>query len=50
VEALVAVVVAVSELGASRGAIAELELNPVRVAPSGAVAVDALIVRGQSRS
>jgi succinyl-CoA synthetase beta subunit len=49
VAALTAVVAAVSELGAARRAITELELNPVRVAPSGAVAVDALIVQGEGQ-
>ncbi|MGD6748477.1 acetate--CoA ligase family protein [Streptomyces sp. BH106] len=44
VEALVDVVVAVSEVIAGREDIAEVELNPVRVSPEGAVAVDALVI------
>ncbi|MET8473655.1 acetate--CoA ligase family protein [Streptomyces sp. NPDC006422] len=43
VSALVDVVVAVSELIAGRADVAEVELNPVRVAPDGALAVDALV-------
>ncbi|MFF1734406.1 acetate--CoA ligase family protein [Streptomyces sp. NPDC058247] len=41
VDALAAVVVAVSQLIADRG---EIELNPVRVSPEGALAVDALVI------
>ncbi|WP_306319616.1 MULTISPECIES: acetate--CoA ligase family protein [unclassified Streptomyces] len=44
VEALVSVVVAVSEVIAGRADIGEVELNPVRVAERGALAVDALVV------
>ncbi|MFE7155978.1 acetate--CoA ligase family protein [Streptomyces sp. NPDC057636] len=44
VDALAAVVVAVSELIADRGDIGEIELNPVRVSPEGALAVDALAI------
>ncbi|MFI8794175.1 acetate--CoA ligase family protein [Streptomyces sp. NPDC055105] len=44
VDALAAVVVAVSELIADRGDIGEIELNPVRVSPEGALAVDALVI------
>ncbi|MFJ9181192.1 acetate--CoA ligase family protein [Streptomyces sp. NPDC102360] len=46
VEALVDVVVAVSEVITDREDIAEVELNPVRVAPDGALAVDGLVVAG----
>ncbi|MGD6757181.1 acetate--CoA ligase family protein [Streptomyces sp. BH105] len=42
--ALVDVVVAVSEVIASREDITEVELNPVRLAPEGALAVDGLVV------
>ncbi|MGU3653549.1 acetate--CoA ligase family protein [Mycolicibacterium sp. A43C] len=42
--ALADVVVAVSELAAARGDITEIEINPVRVAPTGALAVDALVI------
>jgi len=44
VDALAAAVVAASELIASSTTIAELEINPVRVAPAGALAVDALVI------
>ncbi|WP_205786765.1 acetate--CoA ligase family protein [Specibacter cremeus] len=44
IEALAAVVVSVSEAIAANGHITELELNPIRVAPEGALAVDALVV------
>ncbi|GAB3874002.1 hypothetical protein GCM10029964_015250 [Kibdelosporangium lantanae] len=44
IDALVDVIVRVSELIASRPDIAEIELNPVRVAASGVLAVDALVV------
>ncbi|MFF3489719.1 acetate--CoA ligase family protein [Streptomyces sp. NPDC002795] len=44
VEALVDVVVAVSEVIAGREDIDEVELNPVRLAPGGALAVDALVL------
>ncbi|MFE5686438.1 acetate--CoA ligase family protein [Streptomyces sp. NPDC056512] len=44
VDGLAAVVVAVSELIAGRGDIGEIELNPVRVSPEGALAVDALVI------
>jgi acyl-CoA synthetase (NDP forming) len=45
VAALAEVVVTVSGLLAARPDLAEIELNPVRVGPRGAVAVDALLVR-----
>ncbi|MHC5259077.1 acetate--CoA ligase family protein [Streptomyces sp. UC4497] len=49
-EALVDVVVAVSEVIAGREDIAEVELNPVRLAPGGALVVDALVLgAGASR-
>jgi acyl-CoA synthetase (NDP forming) len=48
VDALAAIVVAVSEAIASRTGISDLELNPVRVAPGGALAVDALVVAAES--
>jgi acyl-CoA synthetase (NDP forming) len=41
--ALVDVVVAVSDLVSRNGDVRELELNPVRVGVSGAVAVDAVL-------
>lgn len=44
IDALAAIVVAVSEAIASRSAIVELEVNPIRCGPTGAVAVDALVV------
>ncbi|MFF1688066.1 MULTISPECIES: acetate--CoA ligase family protein [unclassified Streptomyces] len=44
VDALAAVVVAVSQLIADRGDLGEIELNPVRVSPEGALAVDALVI------
>lgn len=44
VAALVSVVVAVSEAIAANAHIDEFEVNPIRVAPDGALAVDALIV------
>ncbi|MFD3559825.1 acetate--CoA ligase family protein [Streptomyces sp. NPDC058686] len=43
-DALAAVVVAVSQLIADRGDLGEIELNPVRVSPEGALAVDALVI------
>ena len=43
VDALVEVIVAASEVIAAERGIAELEINPLRVSPHGAVAVDALI-------
>lgn len=43
IDDLVDVVVAASEAIAADSAIAELEINPLRVSPAGAVAVDALI-------
>ncbi|MGN7779631.1 acetate--CoA ligase family protein [Mycolicibacterium sp. 22603] len=43
-DALAEVVVAVSELAAGRTDIAEIEINPVRVGPTGALAVDALVI------
>lgn len=43
VDALVDVLVSASEAIAADGGVAELEINPVRVSPDGAVAVDALI-------
>lgn len=44
VESLVDVVVSVSRLIAANNEIAEVEINPVRVAESGAIAVDALVL------
>ncbi|MBB3043137.1 acetate--CoA ligase family protein [Nocardioides soli] len=44
VAALVEVIVAASEAVAADPAVAELEINPVRVSPAGALAVDALVV------
>ena len=44
VKALAEVVVAVSHLVAQRHDITEVELNPVRVTPTGAIAVDGLIM------
>ncbi|MFH8736759.1 MULTISPECIES: acetate--CoA ligase family protein [unclassified Streptomyces] len=44
VDALAAVVVAVSQLIVDRGDLGEIELNPVRVSPEGALAVDALVI------
>lgn len=44
VEALVATIVGVSALIATRPDIAEIELNPVRAAADGALAVDALVI------
>ncbi|WP_432789072.1 acetate--CoA ligase family protein [Brevibacterium sp. K11IcPPYGO002] len=44
IDALAEVIVAVSRLVAGNNAIAEIEINPVRVAPDGALAVDALVV------
>jgi acyl-CoA synthetase (NDP forming) len=44
IDGLADLVVAVSELIAHRADIAELELNPVRATPHGAVAVDALVI------
>lgn len=43
-EALAALVVSISRLITSRADIGEVELNPVRVGPDGALAVDALLV------
>ena len=43
-DGLAEVIVAVSRLIASNNEIAEIEINPVRVAESGALAVDALVV------
>ena len=43
-DGLAEAIVAVSRLIASNNEIAELEINPVRVAESGALAVDALVV------
>jgi len=48
VDALAAIVVAVSEAIASRAGIADLELNPIRVTSGGALAVDALVVAAES--
>jgi acyl-CoA synthetase (NDP forming) len=42
--ALAQVIAAVSRLAARRPELAEIELNPVRVAPQGALAVDVLVV------
>lgn len=44
IDGLADLVVALSELIAQRGDIAEIELNPVRATPQGAVAVDALVI------
>jgi acyl-CoA synthetase (NDP forming) len=44
IDALAAIVTAVSEAIAANPDITELEVNPIRVAPQGAVAVDALVV------
>jgi acyl-CoA synthetase (NDP forming) len=46
VESAVDVIVAVSDLIVHHGEVAELELNPVRVGESGALAVDALVLTG----
>lgn len=43
-EALIDVVVSVSRLIAANNAIAEVEINPVRVGETGAIAVDALVL------
>ena len=48
IDALAEVIVAVSRLVAGNNAIAEIEINPVRVAPDGALAVDALVVTTDS--
>lgn len=48
VDGLAEVIVAVSRLVAANNDIAEIEINPVRVAPGGAVAVDALVVTGEN--
>lgn len=45
IDSLVDVIVAVSERAAACTAIAEIELNPLRVGPDGVLAVDALIIR-----
>ncbi|MFI5658798.1 acetate--CoA ligase family protein [Streptomyces sp. NPDC051684] len=51
VESLVDLVVTVSEVIAGRDDIEEVELNPVRVAPDGALAVDAVVLAaGAARS
>lgn len=42
--ALASIVVAVSQVIASDGRIGDFEVNPIRVAPEGALAVDALVV------
>lgn len=44
IDGLAEVIVSVSRLVAGSNDIAEIEINPVRVAPGGAVAVDALVV------
>jgi acyl-CoA synthetase (NDP forming) len=44
VGALAAMIVAASELIAASPSISDLEINPVRVAPDGALAVDALVI------
>lgn len=44
IDALAEIIVAVSRMVAGNNAIAEIEINPVRVAPDGALAVDALVV------
>lgn len=48
VDGLARIVVAVSEAMASNISMSEFEVNPVRVAPDGALAVDALVVRSSS--
>jgi acetate---CoA ligase (ADP-forming) len=48
VDALAALVSDVSRLIAGRPDIDEIELNPVRVAPDGAIAVDALVITSES--
>jgi acetate---CoA ligase (ADP-forming) len=50
IEALAALVSDVSQLIAGRPEIEEIELNPVRVAPGGAIAVDALVIAGADES
>lgn len=45
-DAIAAVVIAVADLIVSSPDIAEIEINPLRVGPAGAIAVDALVVRG----
>ncbi|WP_223206264.1 acetate--CoA ligase family protein [Streptomyces xanthii] len=50
VTALAEVIVTVSRLLAARPELAEIELNPVRVAATGALAVDALIVPSSPRT
>ena len=47
VDGLVDVITRVSRLIAERPDIAEIELNPVRVAPDGALTVDALVVAAE---
>ncbi|TNM54338.1 acetate--CoA ligase family protein [Brevibacterium sediminis] len=44
IDALAEIIVAVSRMVAGNNAIAEIEINPVRVAPDSALAVDALVV------
>ena len=44
IDALAAIVVSVSEAIAANDAIADFEINPIRVAPDGALAVDALVL------
>lgn len=44
VDALAAIVVAVSETIAARTGVSDIEVNPVRVAPTGAMALDALLI------
>ncbi|MDG3014005.1 acetate--CoA ligase family protein [Speluncibacter jeojiensis] len=48
IEALVDLVVAVSEHAAAAPDVAEVEINPLRVGPDGALAVDALVVPAQA--
>jgi hypothetical protein len=47
VDGVVDVITRVSRLIAERSDIAEIELNPVRVAPDGALTVDALVVAAE---
>lgn len=44
-DALAGIIVAVGDLAVARPDLVEIELNPVRVGPTGAIAVDALVVR-----
>ncbi|MFD4605861.1 acetate--CoA ligase family protein [Streptomyces sp. NPDC058464] len=49
VEALIDAVVAVSEAIATGTGVADIEVNPIRVGPGGALAVDALVVSRSAR-